>query len=105
MTHTNPIFHELKVLKFADIYKYNLGLYMHRNLDKFTNIRQHNFNTRSEGEYIPTFQRLTLTQNQSIKFQAPSNWNNIPNDIKNIQTTNSFKRNYKNFLISSYGIL
>ena len=28
-THSNPIFHDLKVLKFSDIYRYNLGIYMY----------------------------------------------------------------------------
>ena len=81
----------------ADIYKYNLGIYMHQNLDNFTNRRQSNLNTRSVGEYIPSFQRLALTQNQSIKFHAPSNWNNIPIDIKNIRSVNSFKKITKKF--------
>ena len=78
---------------------------MYQNLDKFNNIRLNNLNTRSEGQYIPSFQRLTLTQNQSIKFQAPANWNEIPNDIKTNRSTNSFKKNYKNFLISGYASL
>ena len=66
-------------------------------------ISSHNYNTRSgNNSYNPMFQRLTQTQNQSIMFQAPNNWNNIPDVIKNATSLPSFKGRYKQFLLSNY---
>ena len=81
-SHTNPIFSDLKLLKFADHYKYNLGIYMWKNIDKF-NLRINLQNTRSGNYYAPTRYRLTLTQRQSIMVHAPLNWEKIPIDVKN----------------------
>ena len=76
---------------------------MYKNIEKFSsNILQNPYFTRSGIYYAPTFQNLTLTQNQSLKFQGPSNWNNIPENLKNSTSVNSFKRKYKNLLLSCY---
>ena len=76
---------------------------MFKNIDNFAeNILDHPYNTRSGIYYVPEFQDLTLTRNQSIKFQAPSNWNNIPDNVKNSPSVHSFKRNYKRWLLSFY---
>ena len=78
---------------------------MYKNKEKFvSNVRHSSYNTRSDIEYEPLFQRLTLTQNQSVYYQAPLNWNDIPNTISSIRTFNSFKHNYKNYLIASYNV-
>ena len=101
--HSNPIFSQLKLLKFSDIYKYNIGTYMFKNLEKFSShILPNPYSTRSGIYYAPTNQRLTLTKNQSLKFQGPSNWNIIPDDLKNSTSINIFKRKYKKLLLSSY---
>ena len=101
--HSNPIFHDLKMLKFSDIYRYNLGIYMYKNITKFASYFRENQNsTRSGDYYAPTFQRLTLTQNQSIKYQVPQNWNNIPSLVKNSPSISSFKRNYRTYILSFY---
>ena len=101
--HADPIFENLKLLKFEKIYKLHLGTYMYKNLDKFgANLQSHNYLTRSGSNfYTPTFQRLSLTQNQSLYFQVPNNWNIIPDDIKNSTSFNVFKRKYKNFLLTN----
>ena len=102
-SHTNPIFRRLKILKFKDIYRYNLGIYMYKNLDHFTNRRSlHDHDTRSGNSYDSVFQRLTLTQRQSLEFQAPNNWNSIPIYIRVSPSINIFKNRYKEYLISLY---
>ena len=79
LAHTDPLFLELKVLKACDFYKYNVGVYMWKNIEKFTqNFRINPMNTRSGDYYAPSFQRIPLTQNQSIMYQAPLIWENIP---------------------------
>ena len=105
LSHTEPLFSELKLLKVSDIYKYSLAVYMFRNIDLFaTQLRPNIYSTRSGVSYDPQGGDLTLTRNQSIKYQAPLLWNLIPLDIKNSQTVHSFKRKFKKQLISNYNI-
>ena len=102
-SHTNPIFLSLNMLKVYDIYKYNLGIYMWKNESYFAeNFRINLHNTRSGDHYVPSPQRLTRAYNQSIMCQAPQNWYNIPIPVKSSTSLNSFKKNYKSFLISNY---
>ena len=78
---------------------------MFRNLDLFaTQLRPNIYSTRSGVSYDPQGGDLTLTRNQSIKYQAPLLWRLIPLDIKNSQTVHSFKRKFKKHLISHYNI-
>ena len=101
--HTNPIFSYLNILQLSDIYLYNLGIYMKKNVDNFTSNYCNNLhNTLSGNHYAPSFQRLALTQRQSIMYQAPVNWQNIPLSIRNSRSLDSFKRTYKTFLLSRY---
>ena len=103
--HAFPISRDLKLLTLSDIYKYNLGVYMYANMGRFeSNFYLNSHATRSGDHFAPAFQCLTLTQNQSIKFQAPANWNNIPSLIKNSPHIHSFRRKYKKFLLSQYDL-
>ena len=103
LTHTNPLFLDLKILKVSDLYKYNLAIYMYKNMDKFhDNFRINPANTRSGNYYVPSSRRLTQTRNQSIMHQAPIIWENIPTFVKNSVSLASFKRKYKSYLISLY---
>ena len=102
LSHTNPIFFNLKLLKVPDFYKYNLGIYMWKKIGNFENnfwVNTHN--TRSGDHYDPAFYRLTLTRRQAITYQAPQNWRDITDPIINSPSLKSFKRNYKQFLLSS----
>ena len=94
----------MKLLKFCDVYKLNLGIYMYKNPSRFSQASSvHDHSTRfSVSNYSTVFQRLTLTRNQSLYFQAPNNWNGIPQHIKNSETILQFKRKYKNFLLGQY---
>ena len=103
LSHSDPIFSNLKLLKVSDLYLYNLGIFMRKNLAYFSQnyvINLHN--TRSGDRYVPSRQRLSLTLDQSIRYQARYHWSNIPVWIKNSPSLKSFKRNYKKFLISQY---
>ena len=103
LSHSNPIFYNLKLMKFIDIYNYNLGVYMFKNIGNFeSNFRVNPYLTRSGDHYAPNFQRLSLTQNQSIKFQAPKLWYQIPLEIRQCRSLTSFKKRYRSFLINKY---
>ena len=89
--------------RVKDIYKYNLGVYMFKNIGNFeSSFRVNPYLTRSGDYYAPNFQRLSITQNQSIKFQAPYLWSRIPIEIKQCRSLASFKKRYKSYLINKY---
>ena len=98
-SHTSNFFHTLKILKFNDIYKYQLALYMYTSFDKFK--CTHPVNTRNRNLALPAFQRLTQTQ-RSVSFRGPHIWNELPAYIRAIDSLPSFKRELKNYLISLY---
>ena len=101
--HSNPIFARLNILKFKDLYKLNLGIYLHKNWTKFQQyLNTSNYNTRGDSIFNPPFHRLNLTQRQSVEHQAPKLWNSIPASIRNSSSLNSFKWKYKKHLISQY---
>ena len=101
--HSNQLFLNLGILKFKDLYKYNLGIYMYKRKHALSQYEtSHTYGTRGRNLSTPLFQRLTLTQRQSVKYQLPKNWNTIPSFIVNSQSLNSFKRNYEKYLVSLY---
>ena len=103
LSHTDPIFSTLKLLNIADHYKYNLGIYMWKNIADFeTYFRVNVHNTRSGDYYAPGRQRLTMNQRQSIIHQALTNWDSIPMLVKDSPSLTSFKKKYKNDLLSSH---
>jgi len=71
LSHTNPLFSCLRLLKVSDQCKYNLGIYMWKNIDKFT-LRVNTNNTRSGDYYAPPYHRLSLTKYQSIYYHLSS---------------------------------
>merc|ERR1712148_23088 len=82
------LFHSLNLLKFKDIYRYYVAIYMFKNIASFRPI--HNLNTRSRDLALPSFNRLTLCQH-SITFNGPKIWNDIPSDLRNLVSLNIFK--------------
>ena len=97
----NLLFFSNGILKVHDIYKLNVGLYMYDLESPSQFIRSHEYSTRNNSELRPGYARLTLTQN-SMSVVGPNIWNTIPDDIKNSPSRNSFKFNYKTFLLSNY---
>ena len=101
LAHTGPLFLIDKILKVKDIYRFSLGVYMYRNRGSIDFNRQHGYFTRGRQLLLPTYQRLSTTQ-QSVFFAAPSSWNSIPDHIRNSATLPIFKRRFKSFLCDSY---
>ena len=95
--HTSPIFHKLGILKFDDVYKYHMGMYMYVNHGKYSCM--HDMNTRNSKLAVPKFHRLTQTQH-AISFKGPHIWNSIPGEIQNLKTIKKFK--LKDHLINFY---
>ena len=100
LAHTDPLFALHKILKFEDICKLSVGLYVYDNRESFP-MANHSYNTRNSTNLRPTSSRLTITQN-SIKVIGPNIWNSIPIEIQNSSSRESFKHNYRNYMFSSY---
>ena len=105
LSHTNQIFSNLKLLKLSDLYNYNLGIYMWKNIMNFSPYYRINSNNTRSGDYYDhhlSNHNLTLTRNQSIFYQAPLNWEKIPLSVKESFTLHSIKKKYKIDLLASY---
>ena len=101
LEHTNPLFFKFKLLKFYDIYKFFVSIYMFNKIKSGAYMVKHSVNTRSRGMAQPVFQRLTTTQH-SIDFCGPKVWNELPLHIRNIEKLHTFKKQLKQHLIDQY---
>ena len=99
--HTTPLFHQLGLLKFPDIYRYFVALYMYKSQTESLQTRQHRYETRNRDFIRPTFHRLTLSQH-ALSFNGPSVWNSVPDSLKPIYTLPKFKHKLKSHLLSQY---
>ena len=74
---TDAIFKQLKLLKFPDVYRYNLAVYMHRSIDHECFQVPHSIDTRQQNLALPHFHRLAQCQH-AISYMGPTIWNQIP---------------------------
>ena len=100
LEHTSPLFFSNKILKLLDIVKYRQAVYMYKNPSTHET-PSHSYSTRNRGNLIIPFQRLTISQH-SLAFCAPNTWNNLPDYLKNSPNLNIFKRELKEYFITSY---
>ena len=99
--HTNPLFLSHKILKLDDLYLFQLGVYVFKNLENFNFVSEHSHDTRHGGELRPPFQRLRTTQ-QSVFYQGCKLWNELPERIKMVDTLEKFKTSLKNYYLDKY---
>ena len=103
LAHTDPLFVRTNILKFYDIYRLNIALYMFEARHSGIFDRNHRYPTRSFYDLVPFPARLTVTKN-SMKVCGPNIWNSIPIEIRNLPTLPVFKNQYKKHLISLYNL-
>ena len=112
LTHTEPIFSRLKILKFFDLVDYIIGIFMykvyHRDVPKifetyYTENRNiHDHDTR-QINYIHIAHADTNRRDMSMRFQGGKVWNLIvKHKIPYNESIYMFKREYKSFLLSCY---
>ena len=101
LDHTDPLFYSNGILKVHDMYKLNVGLFMFDRWHTGVYNRTHSYDTRSRNDLLPSQARLTITQN-SLSVIGPNIWNSIPQNIQNSISQNSFKSQYKKYLLSFY---
>ena len=101
LEHTTPLFSKFNLLKFEDIYKYNVCTYMYSNQNNAEFQIQHQISTRNRNRLISSFNRLGISQ-RSITFVGPNIWNNLPPSIKLSTSLSVFKSKLKSHLLEKY---
>ena len=106
--HSAPLFSQLNLLNIYSIYKYNLATYMFRIQNNLlpalghhqfvVNSAIHEYGTRKKDDLKLPYCRTNLRQN-TICFQGPKLWNNLPSDIKQTRSLNIFKRGIRQLVI------
>ena len=109
---SSPLYYKFKVLKFRDIYKYELAKFMHHVQNKtlptpllnfFDDVKNDlNLNTRSrtrEKLKVPLF-KSSRTQ-KSVKYQGVTLWNSLSLNFKKL-SFQKFSIEYKSNLIQNY---
>ncbi len=106
--HTDPLFAEVKILKFEKIYLCQLGklIYLYQNnlLPKsFENLflrtsQVHNYNTRHSGLFHIIFCSTNIRK-FPVSYQAPKCFNTLSCDVRNASSVSLFQSKLKKILI------
>ena len=102
--HTQPLFKNTSILKLFDINKSQIAFYMYKLVkrgDSINLLPQHDYPTRTREHLRVPQHNLTVFQH-SLAYSGPKIWNNIPDSIKALSTPSSFKRHYKQYILSQY---
>jgi hypothetical protein len=105
--NTNEKYHELDFLKVPALYKMRVLLFMYNwirndNYHFLNCIRneinfEHNHNTRAENEFRLPFPRLNVNK-QSVVYNGIKFWNELPVNLRQIQTIGGFKKSVLTYL-------
>ena len=112
LTHKEPIFFRLKILKFTDVVNYIIGIFMykvyHQDIPRvfenyYTDNRNvHDYATR-QVDHIYIAYAGTNRRNMTMRFQGGKVWNSIVrNKIPYNGSIYIFKREFKSFSLNCY---
>ena len=103
--HTHQLFKEEGMLKLFDINKIQIALHMYKLVNTgnipFHSLPHHNYPTRTRSNLRTPIHNLTLFQH-SLSYSGPVIWNSIPDQIKLLPTSTSFKNQLKQHLLKQY---
>ncbi len=114
LSHTLPIFKNLKLLRLQDIFRVKMKSFVYESLNKINPSCFHNFfslNCRIHQHFTRQSHHgnVFLTQKnslqyglKSIRYLGAKMWNNLPGEIRNSASKCSFKRNLKKFILVSF---
>ena len=99
IAHTEPLFSMTKLLKLDDLYKYQLGIFMHKvthcqlpqNMSSMF-LRTdsiHSHQLRNHNAYYIQ-QIRTNTRKSTINFSGPKFWNTIPTNLRQLASIHQF---------------
>ena len=99
--NTGLLFKALELLKFRDMYRFQLLTHMFnsRHLANFQ--PDHNYPTRNSGLPRSKFYRFTKTQ-RAVSYTGTPEWNRIPLELRQITSPNLFKKKLKMYFIDQY---
>lgn len=109
LDHTDPIFRRFKLLKIYQLFKLNVGKFMYKYTNKMMpricddyfikSSDVHGHQTRqSNSESIRIPAHNTALFSKALSVTGPKIWNNIPNNIQNLTSLDTFKKKYKIYL-------
>ena len=101
LAHTRPLFLQLGLLEFMDVYRFNVLNNVHRCLSRGDLAFKNSRCNRDPFLIKPEFHRLTLTQH-AFSYVGPTEWNKLPMSIRQIENQNTFKRSVKQYFLSQY---
>ena len=113
LTHTNPLFAELGILKINDLFNLNLGKFMFKYKhgllppnfnDCFSTVSVvHSYSTRSatKGDYYVNYNHTSVSRH-SLLPRCVTFWNNLSTDLTRLSSLSVFTRKLKIHLISAY---
>ena len=113
LTHSPPLFYQLKLLTIYDIFKLQLAKFTYNSINgihpytmfRFTTASElHNYQTRfaSAGNLYINYNRTSKYGLKSFQALGSRFWNKIPSQIKDSVSIYSFCRQIKLLLISEY---
>ena len=103
LAHTTPLFYKLGILKVEDLYKYNVVLDTYKKVKEGKYAVTHDVNTRNRNLAKRKDHKLTRCR-QSLTYNGPTQWNLIPDDIRNITSFSLFKNKLKKFYLQKYSV-
>ena len=105
--HSAPLFAMLNILPMPKINQYETGLFVYKNINNINGYQwfercTNNYNTRSVTDGNVIVARTTANNSrQGIKYNGAIIWNKIPCFIRNCPSFNTFKKHFKEHLISN----
>ena len=108
LSHTDPIFASLKILKFTDLFNYNCTLFMHKfafgkQPESFQNMFTPLGTNNRTGNYLIRNYKLKFLDQFPSAF-LPKVWNNNCTEIKNSISVQSIKNLLLERIISHYNL-
>lgn len=101
---TRQGFQNLKVMRFENINRYLIGIFMYKFINNllphssgryFVRIGDlHGYNTRAAGGLFKYYARTNYRQ-FSISYRGPVVWNDIPRSMQELRTVTMFKSSWK----------
>ena len=100
--HSHLLFIQSNILKINETHRYFCCLLAFKNKDRFPRL-SNIVSTRNSNDLQVTFQRLSVTQ-RSVTFVVPKYFNELPPDVKNVNSIPIFKRTLKRYLLEEYNV-
>ncbi len=113
LSYSAPIFAKLKVLKFNDLYRLNLGKFMSKyNYGLLPNSFNemftlapsiHFYGTRKalKGDLYVNYNRTSIHKNSVVQ-RGTEYWNSLPRNFKQPATISTFSRKLKHYSLDTY---